>query len=159
VTDGEAVNSAELEAERILKEEFAKIAAGECPQGEDCPVHFRADEVYLHEESMYARLITYSGDYVVITGDNHALDDPILVLRMVLGKVTAKDLPPRWETTIIFVGEGTIGDLPDAPVEGLPTPLRYAETHDDWEGLQDTHTIIVSALESGFIDVSKPLEY
>lgn len=154
----EEINSAELEAEEILKSAYSKAQAEECPQGEECPVHFRVNDVYFEPDSQYARIITYLGEYAVVTEDNHELDNPILMIRIMLGKVRKEDLPPRWETTIIVVGEGSLGELSERSIEERRQALRYVETHDEWEGLQDTHNIIVSALESGFIDVSKPLE-
>lgn len=154
-------NSAEREAERILEEAYAEVRAEECPQGDDCPVHFRVDEVLFEEDRgyQYARLITYSGDYVVVTEDNHKYDDPGILLGIVLGAVKRADLPPRWETTIYHVGTGVIGDLADKGIETRRDALRYAKEHDDWEYIQGVHETTVEALRAGLVDVSKPLEF
>lgn len=157
MTDKE-INSAEAQAEEILQAAARAIQTEECPQGEECAVHHRVPDAFKDEDSQYARYITYLGDHVVITEDNQELENPAFLLKLVLGLVKKIDLPPRWETTIFYVGDGTIGDLSEKPSEDRRTSLRYRETHDEWEGLEDTHNIIVSALESGFIDVSKPVE-
>ncbi len=151
-------NSAEREAERILKEAAQKIQTEQCPQGEECPVHHRVDEEYVHEGSKYARFITYSGDYVVLTEDNHVFDSPQFLLKLLLGGEKKADLPPRWETSIFHVGDGTIGDLAEVPIEERGKALRYAATHDDWDALKNFHEVTVSALKQGLIDVSKPYE-
>lgn len=151
-------NSAERKAERILKEAAQKIQTEQCPQGEECPVHHRVDEEYVHEGSKYARYITYSGDYVVLTEDNHVFDSPQFLLKLLLGGVKKADLPPRWETSIFHVGNGTIGDLAELPIEERGKSLRYAKTHDTWEELEAVHSITVASLEAGLIDVSKPYE-
>lgn len=149
-------NSAEREAERILKEAAQKIQTEQCPQGEECPVHHRVDEEYVREGSKYARYITYSGDYVVLTEDNHVFDSPQFLLKLLLGGVKKADFPPRWETSIFHVGSGTIGDLAEVPIEERGKSLRYAKTHDDWEHLKGVHDTTVSALQAGLIDVSQP---
>lgn len=153
----EEQNSAEAEAERILKDAFKEADLEECPQGESCPVHFRVDEVVLDEPSMYARLINYSGDYVVVTEDNHELDDLAMVLRILLGKVAKEDLPARWETTIYHVGEGSLGDLQWVSQGERVNALRYSQTHDDWKSVKPVHETTLSALQAGLIDVSKPV--
>lgn len=148
-------NSAEREAEEILKAAYAEVRAEECPQGEECAVHFRVDEDYVLEEAEYARKITYVDEYVVITDDNHQFDNPAFILKLVLGLV--KEKPARFETLILHVGEGAIGDLTEDPQGGRASAIRYQKTHDSWEGLSDEHNITVTALREGFIDVSKPI--
>lgn len=150
-------NSAEREAEQILKDAARAIQTEQCPQGEECAVHHRVDEKYVLESAKYARYITYSGDYVVLTEDNHVFDSPQFLIKALLGGVkTKEDLPPRWETSIFHVGDGTIGDLTELPVEERGKSLRYAKTHDDWDAVKMEHEAVLLALRSGLIDVSKP---
>lgn len=151
-------NSAEREAEKILKEAAQKIQTEQCPQGEECAVHHRVDERYIQEDAKYARFITYQGEYVVLTEDNHIFDSPQFLLKLLLGGVKKADLPPRWETSIFYVGEGTIGDLGEKPVGERGKALRYAKTHDEWEYLEGVHDTTVSALKAGLIDVSNPIK-
>lgn len=148
-------NSAEQEAEKILKEAYDEAQAEECPQGEECAVHFRVNEEFFDEDTQYARLITYVGENVVITDDNHLLDNPAFLLKLVLGLV--KEKPNRFETVVMHVGEGSIGDLA-VPVEGRVNTIRYQKTHDVWKGVGGEHKATVAMLEAGLIDVSKPLE-
>jgi len=152
-------NSAEREAERILEEAAKAIQAEQCPQGEECAVHHRVDEEYVREDDKYVRFITYLDDYVVITDDNPVFETPAFLLKLVLGMIKKDDIPPRWETSIFYVGpDGTIGDVGNKPREEQVAAIRYAKTHDDWDLLKSEHETTVSALKDGLIDVSKPLK-
>jgi len=150
-------NSAEREAEEILREAAKAIQTEQCPQGEECAVHHRVDEEYVLEGSQYVRFITYLGEYVVVTEDNPELESPTFLIRLILGVVKKEDVPPRWETSIFHVGDGTIGDIGNLPVGERGNSLRYAKAHDDWDHLKSEHETTVSALKQGLIDVSKPL--
>lgn len=158
MTDNNEQNSAEREAEEILKDAFNKAKAEDCPQGTDCPVHFRNDEEYVLEDEKYARHITYVGDYAVVTEDNHVFDNPAFILKMLLGGVKKSDIPPRFETTVFHVGSGVIGDLEAKDVEGRRAAIRYAGTHDVWERVKDEHDTVVLMLKSDLLDVSKPIQ-
>ena len=148
-------NSAEREAEQILMDAAQLIQAEECPQGSKCAVHHRVEDAYENESLGYARYITYSGDYCVITEDNYKASEPVTLLRVALGLM--KPLP-RWETTIFFVGSGTLGNLAMKSNQERQSALRYMHKHDDWNALRGIHETTVSGLMSGLIDVSKPIE-
>jgi hypothetical protein len=150
-------NSAEREAEQILKDAARAIQTEQCPQGEECAIHHRVDEEYVQESVKYARFITYSGEYVVVTEDNHIFDSPQFLIKALLGGVALAEMPPRWETSIFHVGDGTIGDLADIPSEERGKSLRYAQTHDVWEAVKTEHNATVLGLQNGLIDVSKPI--
>lgn len=152
----EEKNSAELEAEKILEGAYAEARAEECPQGEECSIHFRVDDQIVDEPSQYVRLINYVGDYAVITEDNHELDSPLIMVKILLGAALKEDLPPRWETIIYRVGDGVIGDLAGKPLEERRNALRYAATHDVWDELIAVHDGTVGFLRAGLIDASKP---
>lgn len=149
-------NSAERQAEEILKAEYSKVKAEECPQGDQCPIHFRVNEEYFDEPAEYARLITYTGDHVVITEDNHVLNNPLEIVKILLGLGDRDNPTPRFETTILYVGSGAIGDFEAMGEEEYCTLLRYAHTHNVWEEVKAQHDQHVALLEAGFIDVSKP---
>lgn len=149
-------NSAEREAEKILKDAYAEARAEECPQGDDCPVHFRVDDEYYDDEQQYARLITYHGEYVVVTEDNHELDNPAVFLKLLLGG--PQIVPAQFETLVYHVGEGTVGDLSEKDVEHRRNSVRYSKKHDSYKGIKDEHVLVVTELAEGFIDVTKPLE-
>lgn len=158
MTDEQEQNSAEREAEKILKGAFDAAQAEECPQGDQCAVHFRNDEEYVVEEEKYARYITYVGDFAVVTEDNHVLDSPVFIVKMLLGQINKANMPPRFETTVFHVGSGVIGDLEAKDRAGRMESIRYAGTHDVWEQVKDEHTAVVLMLESGLLDVSKPIQ-
>lgn len=149
-------NSAELEAEAILKAEHEKAQAETCPQGDQCAVHFRVDEEYRDEESEYARYITYLGDYVVITDDSLEVQSPVTIIRLALGLISREDVP-TYETAVYYVGEGTIGDLSDASEDAKRGAYRYTEKHSNWDEVGPRHTMVCSGLQAGLIDVSKPV--
>lgn len=153
----EEQNSAEREAEEILSDLYPQVRAEECPQGEECPVHFRVDEEYFDEPAQYARLIHYIGEFCVVTEDNHELDNPLIIIKIMLGQIKKEDLPPRFETLIYHVGsEGVIGDLSGKPVTEAREALRYLKTHDNWNEIPAQHYGVTAMLEAGLIDVSKP---
>jgi len=149
------VNSAEREAEEILKGAYSEVRAEECPQGAECSVHFRVDEQYIDEPSKYVRLITYVDDYAVLTEDNPELSSPLLLVRVLLGTTLKEDLPPAWETSIMHVGpEGALGDLSE---ENGYKAVRYATPHGEWDEILLVHDATVSMLKAGLIDVSKSI--
>lgn len=149
-------NSAEREAERVLRDASREIQAERCPQGEECAVHHRVDEEYVLESVQYARFITYAGDYCVVTSDNHVYESPTFLLKLALGLVSKADLPDRWETMVFHVGSGALGDLEWLSAEGRAGALRYVGTHDDWDNLHQQHDFVVIGINSDTLDVSKP---
>lgn len=150
-------NDAERQAEEILKAAAEEIQAEDCPLGRECGVHFRVDEEVIDEPDEYARFITYVGEYVVVTEDNHEMDDPIFLVRLLLGSITKEDLPPRWETSIYWVGDGSIFELTTRPEEQRKGALRYVTLSDDFKYLKGVHDTTVAALRQGMIDVSKSI--
>lgn len=153
-------NGAVKAAEEILEGAYIEARAEECPQGEECSVHFRVDDQIVEESISYVRLINYVGDYVVITEDNHELSSPLVLAKLLLGGLLLEgvDLLPRWETIIYYVGDGVIGDLSDKPLEERQNALRYAAQHDVWDELIAVHDGTVKFLKAGLIDVSKPFD-
>lgn len=147
-------------AEQILSDEYSKARAEECPQGDECPVHFRVDEVMFDEPSQYARLITYVGEFAVVTEDNPDLGNPALLVKAVLGSITREELPPRWSTMVIHVGEeGVLGDSAHKSLEERRKAFRYHSPHDVWDDITASHEVTVSMLEAGLLDVSLPWKW
>lgn len=152
------MNSAEQEAEAILKEAFIKVdlTGEDCPQGDECAIHHRNDEEVIDEEAEFGRLITYVGDYVVITSDNPDLDNPILLLKLAVGLVKPEDIPPTYETCVIHVGSGTVADLRALGKSEQLSSIRFVQQHDDWGNFKDAHSVVVNGVKEELIDVSKP---
>lgn len=146
------------EAEAIVKAEATEVRAETCPQGEECSVHFRVDDRFIDEDSQYVRLINYVGDYAVITDDNQQAVSPLELAMVMVGATSLADLPPRWETIIVHVGEGVLADVSEMPLEERRKAFRYSATHDVWDELIEVHDGTVTFLEAGLIDVSKPFD-
>lgn len=152
----EGMNPAEAAAEEILKKAADEAQAESCPQGRECAVHFRNTEEYIEESIEYARFITYVGEYVVITDDNPEAVDMLAMIQAALNGNSRK--VDRWETSIYYVGEGTVSDLADKTIEERKKAFRYHSTHDVWDQVPAEHRAAVSSLEADLIDVSKPWE-
>lgn len=152
------MNSAELEAENILKETLAKIdlTGEDCPQGDACAVHHRSDEEIIDNEIEFGRIITYVGDYVVITTDNPELENPLLLARMLLGQIKSEDIPQVYETCVIHVGDGTLADVRTLDKDERNNSVRFIQKHDEWGNFKDAHSVVVNGVKGGLIDVSKP---
>jgi hypothetical protein len=147
------MNSAELEAESIIKEEFAKVDMDgeDCPLGEDCAIHFRNDEELIDDEYEAGRIITYAGDYAVTTQDNVEIT-AVDYLRTLL---TGAELPPRYETCVIYVGSGPLFNVRLLSDEGLADAVRFIQLHDSWDNFKEAHASVLAAIKSGTIDLSK----
>jgi hypothetical protein len=154
-SEKDGVKSPEAQAEEILRNALKLVQDEECLQGDVCPIHHRVDEVYLDEEYEYARLITYVGEYVVLTDDNPAASSAVALVKMLFGGPAAH--LPTWETAVYWVGDGTLSDLLLEDFDERSKGLRYAETHDDWEHVSGIHETIVEGVRAGLIDVSKPV--
>lgn len=152
------VNSAEVEAEEILKEAFTKIDLNgeDCPQGDACAIHHRNDEEIIDDEIEFGRIITYTGEYVVITSDNPELENPIFLLKMILGQVKEADLPELYETCVIHVGDGSLADLRALDKDAQRQSIRFVQKHKEWKNFKDAHNVVVNGVKEGLIDVSKP---
>jgi hypothetical protein len=145
-------NSPENEAEKIVAEIWDEERAAACPEGSECAVHFRKDREVVSPENEYIQMVTYSGDYVVITDDNPDLDTGVPMALLYGTK-----MPDFWETSIYHVGQGTIADLIGLDRKVKADCLRYRTTHNDYEYAKGIHEVTVQALQQEMIDVSKPL--
>ena|SRR5437879_3380527 len=147
------------EAARLISEAFAGVdveAMEECPMGEECGVHHRADDSHLDDESQYGMVITYVGDYAVVTTDNPAMESPSLLIRLMTGLIKDEDFPPLYQTTVYYVGDGVLWDLHEMSVKERLERVRYVTKHDDWEQFTDEHYDVVDLVEGYKIDLSKP---
>lgn len=152
------VNPAEQQAEEILKEAFSKIdlTGEDCPQGDACAIHHRNDEEIIEESVQFGRLITYVGDYVVMTTDNPDLENPLFLIKMLFGQVKKEDIPDLYETCVIRVGEGALADLRSQDDDVRRDSIRFVQKHNSWDGFKDAHALVVNGVREDFIDVSKP---
>lgn len=152
------INSAEQEAEEILKEAFTNLDLNgeDCPQGDACAIHHRNDEEIIDEDIEFGRIITYVGEYAVITTDNPELENPIFLLKMILGQVSKDKLPDLYETCVIHVGDGALADLRTLDKDDRRKTVRFVQKHNAWENFKDAHNVVVNGVKEELIDVSKP---
>lgn len=149
----------EEQAEQIIRDASAKLDldGDNCPMGEACAVHYRNDEEVINEEIQFGRLITYTGEYVVVTSDNPDLENPVFILKMVLGQVDKGQIPPLYETCVIHVGDGSLADLRAKDEDARLASIRFIQKHNEWDNFKDAHAVVVNGVKEELIDVSKPV--
>ena len=158
MTDETPENESVNEAEEIIKAELDRLQSGEeCVEGDDCPIHHRLDFQEMDDEDEYGRLITYVGEYCVITTDNPSLMSAAVLLRLILGLYEKEDVPDKFETCVIKVGDGSVGDLYEKDQKTRNDSVRYVKTHSDWSCFMLQHESTVVFLREGLLDVSKPV--
>lgn len=153
----EEMNSAEAEAEQILKDALASFDSDveDCPQGDECAIHHRVDEVMTDDVIEFGRLITYVGDYCVITTDNPEMENPVTLAKLMLGQITTAQLPDIYETSVLYVGpEGTLSDLKPLDHSAKLDRIRFEQTHDSWKNFRPAHESVVSSVSEGLLDLS-----
>ena len=110
-----------------------------CPLGEKCSVHCRYDSEHVNDVMEYGRIITYFGDYAILTGDctDYASED-------------------LYETCVFLVNDGTLADLAKLPrVESL-FRVMFVQTHDEWSGFKAAHSMVVDGVKEGILDLTTP---
>jgi len=123
--------------------EFEK--PGDCPSGENCPVHFRVDrEIRRDDEFLYSH-ITYVGEYCVMTGDNPAyVNNP---LSAVVHMMEHGRLPDDCLATLVY-RVGLKGTLYDIATSGAPLVPERTVPSGDLDAAQANHAITVSWVAS-----------
>lgn len=150
--------SPEEQAEEIFNEVMGKVDANgdDCPLGEKCSIHFRVDEETINNDAEFGRLITYVGEYMIMTTDNPDIQDPRMILKILTGKLD--DLPQVYETCVMRVGDGALADIRSLDAEGRRDALRFVQKHDSWENFKNAHEAVVQAVKDGLIDLSTPVQ-
>jgi len=113
----------------------------ECPEGEQCPIHHRYDSETVEVSTEWARIVTYVGDYVVVTDTNP------FVLRGVFGQLLAREYTDRYDITVHEIGEGTLSSACNTGLE----LMRFHESHDDFSNIIDAHELVVEAVKQGWL--------
>lgn len=148
----------EFDAKALIEEAFEGVENEDCPMGDECPVHHRLDEAYFDEDERYGRIISYVGEYAVITTDNPEMENPYVALGVLLGKIKPEDLPPYYETCVIKVGaEGTLHDVAQLDQDGHRDAIRFLQLHNSWENFKNAHEAVRSAVVEGLLDLSQPV--
>lgn len=172
-------------ANKLIEEAFADVDLDvdgtPCPLGDDCSMHHRVDENTIYEDEEYGRLVTYVGDYVVVTSDNPDLENPMALLMLFVNEAKVAELnakigdreptqqereqlaelksliPALYETCVMHVGaDKAIADLRKLDAEGQWESIRFVEQHNEWDNFRSAHEMVVSGVQGGDIDVSKP---
>jgi len=97
------------------------------------------------------QIVTYVGDYVVMTGISPELQDPMIGMLQSMGIVQI----PALTLVIGYVGEGSVGDSKDTvPDEEF---VRYMARHSNVDDPKGPHDMLVEELKAGTLDVSTPI--
>jgi len=114
---------------------------GDCPSGENCPVHFRLDREARNDALESYSAVTYIGDWCVLTGDNPKYLTPAGFIEMTRYVLTNGCMPNDLYMTSVFkVGEGTLYDLA-ANGRSLATEVEYKSS--TYQGAISTHQLTV----------------
>ncbi len=171
-------------ARELLNEAFADVDLDvdgtPCPLGDDCSMHHRVDESTINDEEEYGRLVTYIGDYVVVTSDNPDLENPVTLFTLLVKETQLAEftnqigdreptpeeaaqlfelnasLPALYETCVMHVGDGAIADLRKLDAKGQWASVRFVEQHSEWSNFRTAHEMVVSGVQGGDIDVTRP---
>ncbi len=114
----------------------------------NCGVCVRQDVSAWDDE--YARLVTYVGDYVVLTAVAPELDSTVGLLTILSGGFI-----PEFLTIVGYVGSGSIAESNGSVTECEFT--RFALRHDDFDKGVDVHDMIVEGVENRLIEVERIL--
>lgn len=160
MSDDNELSEVERAAEAILREASSMydLNGEPCPEGDACAIHHRNDEEVLVDEEEFGRIITYTGEFCVITSDNPDLDNPVVLMKLLLGMYKDDELPEKFETCILHVGEGSVSDLRKLDEAGRKKSIRFIQQHSDWSNFKGAHEAVLSSLKDGLIDVSKPVK-
>ena len=152
-------SSVEQEAEEIVRQALSEmdLDGKDCPAGEDCAIHHRVDEELIIDEDEFGRLITYTDDYAVVSADNPNLITPAMLLKLALNRLEVADLPDLYETCVFYVGKGSLADLRKLDDTGRRESIRFLQTHSEWSNFKGAHAAIVSFVNGGLIDLSRPV--
>lgn len=137
-------------------EESTEESTEECCK-DDCAVHNRVDHSFMDDEEKFGRIITYVGEYAVITGDNPECYNPFRVLAELMGGKKPAPID-AYETIVVHVGDGVLGDLKTDDGIALDKAIRFLQTHDSWENFESAHEAVVDGVYHGLIDVSKGIK-
>lgn len=107
-----------------------------------CAVHNRVDGS-VFEDGMVYFIITYVGEYAVVTRENPMLSDPLTAISAALAGHRVQLLV----TAVQHVKDGTVGENEDFD-------LRWILFHDSDELAQATHDAIVDRVKVGDIDLT-----
>lgn len=139
----------------ILSAEQAKIDEEDCPMGDKCAIHHRNDETEIDEAERYGRIISYIGEYVVITDDNPEAINPQNALKIAFGLMKPEDLPCVYETIVVHVGDGALATVSKGTTEEQQkAAIRFRETFNEWEKFKNSHELVSEGVRNGLIDLS-----
>lgn len=118
----------------------------------NCAVHTRTDVEEWDVETEDIHMITYCGEYVVYTGCNPMFDSQLLQALWVQTRGTK---PPKWITRVVKCGEeGAIGDCLEV-VTGNLLNVYWVQEYRSFDGVFDSHGMVVDALENDMLDLTE----
>lgn len=150
-------NSAVTEAEEIISNALVSLNGNgeDCPLGDDCSVHHRVDEVTVIENERYCRLISYVGDFVVVTDDNPDLFTIDTLIRLAMGQVRQSDIPDLYETSVIRVDDKAIADLRLLSTQEMEDRVVFRLKHGEWDKIREVHDSVIKDTSDGKFNKEK----
>src|SRR6478735_11744960 len=111
---------------------------GDCPAGIDCPTHFRVNLVQRNNEDFQINMVTYVGEYCVMTGDNpvHMHNPGPAIMSM----LSTGRLPDDIFATSVF-RVGRMGTLYDIATSGAPIIAEQSFPSGNLDAAEANHEI------------------
>lgn len=116
-----------------------------------CSVHYRVDQLEIDDYT--EKLISYVGEYVVVTEVAPEIVTPGAMTAMMLGLINPENM---YVTHVGWLGseDNSINDsLVDVDMDGY---FRFWQRHDDVDKLKDVHLMVASSIKDGLIDLDTP---
>lgn len=110
----------------------------------------RVDQLELNDDT--TSMVTYLGEYAVVTSGALELDSAPAALAFAMGYCTLEN---AYITTVVYLGDEK-ASLKQSYylVEDDNEFYRYWTRHDDLDNLKEAHQMVVEGVKSGLIDVS-----
>lgn len=116
-----------------------------------CSIHYRVDQLEINDDT--ETLISYIGEYVVVTGVAPEVATSGAMMSMMLGIISPENM---YVTYVGWLGSET-NSIQDS-IEEVDTHdyFRFWQRHDDVDNLLEVHQMIVSSVKEELIDLGTP---
>lgn len=109
----------------------------------------RVDQTEINEST--TSLVTYHGEYAVITTAGPELDSQPAAIAFAMGMCTMENV---YITNVVYLGDENATLKQSYQLVEDDDFYRYWVRHDDVDNLKNAHDMVVDSLKDGLIDVS-----